>query len=67
MKAKKYTYQNNRNGGREMVKRDEAGYYINSDCGNGFMGWIDVTLEEMKQCLRHTNAPQEIVDEIIGK
>lgn len=50
-----------------MVKRDETGYSINSDCGNGFMGWIDVTLEEMKQCLRHTNAPQEIVDEIIGK
>lgn len=61
-------YKNINNGGRERVyRRSDGSYYINSDWGDGFsIDLTKVSKSEMEGCLRFTNAPQDVIDAMLG-
>lgn len=60
-------YDNKNNGGRERVYRDGSNYYVSSDWGDGFTKKQKVTLKQVKMCMRHTNAPSDVVAEILDE
>ena len=62
-----YEFENKNNGGRERVYRTDGKYFISSDWGDGFFGKTEVTRSQMEAVLSHTNAPEYVVNGILGK
>lgn len=59
-------YANANNGGKERVTKDGDMFFVNSDWGTGFSGYIRVSREQMESCLRHTKAPADVVKSMLG-
>jgi len=60
-------YANSRNGGKERISRNGNTYSINSYIPKtGWIGERKISRSDAKHCMAYTNAPADVVAEILG-
>lgn len=60
-------YANTRNGGKERISRNGNMYFINSYVPKtGWIGERKISRADAIRCMAYTNAPADVVAEIIG-
>ena len=60
------TYKNTKNNGQERVIRDGDKFYVCSNWGDGFGPEMEVSRQQVAQCMDYTNAPSDVVSSILG-